>query len=426
MKRVLFCDAELVDPAAGTQTRGDLLVEGKTIIASGLGLADSAGEDVERIECGGQMLLPAVVDMHVYAPEPDAEHRETLDSLVVAAARGGVSDILLLPYADALPSKQTGSKGAVIHRAGALTSGLAGEHLAEMGLMGEKGARAFSNGRRAIASARVMRRAMAYASDLGGLVMHHAEDPDLAGDGVMHEGLLSARLGLAGIPAAAETIMIARDIHLASLTGAHYHAQQISCAGSVEIIRRAKQDGLPVSCGVSVHHLLLDENDIGLWRTFLKLSPPLRTRADREALVKGVAERVIDVIVSGHDPQDQETKRLPFAEASYGSIGVETLLAGALTLGQNTGIPAVVLLAALTSQPAALIGLEARHLGAGAPANLTLCANGGQRPLNAAALYSRAKNAALDGMLLHGEILAAMIEGKLVFRKKGAKRGGDA
>ncbi|MFD0935890.1 amidohydrolase family protein, partial [Methylobacterium trifolii] len=243
--------------------------------------------------------------------------------------------------------------------AAAITKGLAGREMTEFGLLQEAGAVAFTDGLRAVTNAQVMRRALTYARDFGALVMQHVEEPDLVGEGVMNEGELASRLGLAGIPREAETVMLERDIRLVRLTGARYHAAMISCADSVEIVRRAKDAGLPVTCGVSVNNLVLNEGDIGHYRTFCRLSPPLRSEADRHAVVAGLNAGVIDVVVSDHNPQDVETKRLPFAEAADGALGIETLLGASLRLVHTGDVSLMRLLAALTANPAGILGRAA-------------------------------------------------------------------
>lgn len=417
-KAIAFHNALLALPGAKSPKRGDLLVQGGKIAALGAGLfvREKPPAGAEQIACEGALLLPGVMDMHVYAPNVGADHRESMESLSQAALAGGVSDVLLIPDGNAAAGGSSG--GLQPHHAAALTRDLAGEGLAEMHLALEAGAVAFSNGRKAVAHSQVMRRAMGYAAALGKPVLHHVEAPDLAGEGVMHEGALAAQLGLAGIPAEAETIMLARDIALARLTGVKYHAQQISSAASLEIIRRAKQEGLPISCGTSIHHLLLDETGIGLWRTHYKLSPPLRGRADRLALVEGLKEGLIDVIVSAHDPQDEEAKRLPFASAKAGAVGVETLLPAALALCEQ-GVALGRLLDALITRPAAILGLPARTLAVGQEANLVLCRQE-SFPLEAATLHARCKNTPLDGLLLHGRVLLTLIKGKVIEGKSHA------
>jgi len=259
-----------------------------------------------------------------------------------------------------------------------------------------------------------MRRALTYARDFGALILHHTEDPDLVGSGVMNEGELATRLGLPGVPREAEIIMLERDLRLVQLTGARYHAAMVSCATSVALIERAKAEGLPVTCGVSINNLTLNETDIGDYRTFLKLSPPLRSEEDRLAVVDALARGVIDVVVSDHNPQDVETKRLPFAEAADGAVGLETMLSAGLRLVHAGHISLAGLFAAMASRPAALLGLPAGRLAVGAPADLILLDPDEPYVLDKANLHSRSKNTPFDEARLEGRVLKTFVAGRKV------------
>jgi dihydroorotase len=253
--------------------------------------------------------------------------------------------------------------------------------------------------------------------------MHHLEDPDLAKDGVMNEGEVATRLGLRGVPAAAEIIMLERDIRLVELTGGRYHAGQISCRASLDIIRTAKLMGLPVTCGVSINHLTLNENDIGPYRTFFRVKPPLRAEEDRAAMVRALAAGEIDVVVSSHDPQDADTKRRPFAEAADGAIGLETLLAAGLRLHHNGEIGLMPLLAAMTSHPARLLGLPSGRLQKGAPADLVLVDLAQPWVVDRAQLRARSRNTPFDESKMQGRVLLTMVAGNPVYEYAGAERG---
>jgi dihydroorotase len=302
-----------------------------------------------------------------------------------------------------------------VHPMAAMTKGLLGEEMTEIGLLSEAGAIAFTNGKRSLANAKIMRNVLSYAKDFGALIIHHVEDPALAGDGVMNEGEISTRLGLRGVPAAAEALMLERDMRLVELTGARYHAGQISCRASLEIVRAAKSRGLPVTCGVSVNHLTLNENDIGSYRTFFKLRPPLRSEDDRMAMVEGLASGDIDVIVSAHDPKDADVKRRPFAEAADGAIGLETLLGAALRLYHNGSIALITLLRAMTTNPAGLLGLERGRLTKGAPADLVLIDLDTPYVVEPDRLRSRSKNTPFDGARLEGRPILTFVAGRPVY-----------
>jgi dihydroorotase len=301
-----------------------------------------------------------------------------------------------------------------VHPMAALTKGLKGQEMTEIGLLKEAGAVAFTDGDKAVANAQVVRRAMSYAKLFDALLVQHAEEPALA-SGVMHEGELSSRWGLPGIPAAAETIMIERDLRLMELTGGRLHIAQISCEASVEIIRAAKNRGLQVTCGVSAAHLQLNELDIQGYRTFFKLSPPLRSEQDRQALVAGLADGTIDVIVSGHDPQDADVKRRPFEEANFGAIGLETLLAAGLALVHSGDVPLARLLDTMTHVPADLLDLGTGRLAAGLPADLILIDTDMPWQLKPEALKSVSKNTPFEDRRFQGRVLRTIVGGRMVF-----------
>ena len=305
-----------------------------------------------------------------------------------------------------------------IRPAAALTKGLQGGEMAEIGRLKEAGAIAFTDGARSVTNAQVMRRALTYARDFDALIIHHVEDPDLVGQGVMNEGEFASRLGLPGIPREAETVMLERDIRLVRLTGGRYHAAMISCADSAEIVRAAKARGLPVTCGVSINHLALNENDIGDYRTFLKLSPPLRHEDDRQAMIEALADGTIDVIVSDHNPQDVENKRLPFAEAADGAVGLETLLSAALRLVHSDRISLPKLLRALSTKPAEILGLPGGRLAVGAPADLIVFDPDAPYVLDKRQLKSLSKNSPFDEARLEGQVTITMVAGRVVFQRE--------
>ena len=423
--RRAYVNAHLVDPAQGFDGKGGLIVADGRIIAAGPKVkASSAGTGTPVVDCKGKLLCPGLIDMRVFTGEPGNEHRETLASASEAAAAGGVTTMIVMPDTDPVID-EAAIVDFILRRArdtalvrvapmAALTKGLGGETMTEIGLLKEAGAVAVTDGRRAVANAAVFRRALAYARDMGMPVVQHVEEPALS-KGVMNEGEISARLGLPGIPAAAEAILLERDVRLVELTGAAYHAAQVSCAASLDIVRRAKDRGLPVTCGVSVNHLVLNEHDVGAYRTFFKLSPPLRTEEDRKALVEGLADGTIDVIVSSHDPQNADTKRLPFSEAEFGAIGLETLFSAALGLHHNHGVPLSRILAALTLGPARILGLEGGRLEPGAPADFVLADPQHSWRVEETELRSRSKNSPFEHQTLSGRVLETVVAGRSVY-----------
>jgi dihydroorotase len=426
-----YVNARLVDPASAYDGPGELLTQDGLIVDAGARVFGGGYPDgCEIIDCGGQALSPGLIDMKVFTGEPGAEHKETLESASQAAIAGGVTTLITMPNTDPVIDdislveflKRRPRSGALInvHPMAAATRSLKGEGMSEIGLMRQAGAVAFTDGDRSIANAVLMRRILSYASRFGALIVQHVEEPALADGGCMNEGETATRLGLAGIPAAAETIMLERDMRLVELTGARYHADQISCAESVEIMRNAKRKGLRVSCGVSAAHLVLNETDIGSYRTFFKLSPPLRREEDRQALVAGIADGVIDVIVSGHNPQDQESKRLPFAQAATGAVGLETLLSVALTCYHDGVVSLCGLLARLTLNPALLLELPGGRLSKGHPADLVLFDPGKTWMVTADKLRSKSKNSPFEDRHLQGVVTRTVVAGETVFQREPA------
>jgi dihydroorotase len=302
-----------------------------------------------------------------------------------------------------------------VHPMAALTRGLKGEELSEFGLLSEAGAVAFTQGRASLRSAQVMRNALTYARDFEALVACATQDADLARAGVMNEGETATRLGLPGIPREAETIVLGRDLALARLTGGRYHAAQLSCAPALDAIRRAKDEGLQVTAGVAIAHLSLNEIDVGAWRTFFKMSPPLRSENDRHACVEALADGTLDVIVSAHDPQDVEGKRRPFEEAADGAIGLETLVSVGLRLVHSGDVSLLRLVDAMSTRPAALLGLEAGRLTPGAPADLALIDLDRPWVVAEEALHSRARNTAFEGARLTGKVVRTLVAGRTVY-----------
>jgi dihydroorotase len=310
-----------------------------------------------------------------------------------------------------------------VHVMAAMTKGLKGQEMTEIGLLQRAGAIAFTNGKSSVASTRIMRNVLLYAGDFGALIVHHTEDPHLSEGAVMNAGEVATRLGLPGVDKTAETIVLERDVRLVQLTGGRYHAAQISCAESLAVVRSAKVRKLPVTCGVSINHLTLNENDIGPYRTFFRLRPPLRSEEDRSAMVRALAAGEIDVIVSSHDPQDADTKRHPFAEAADGAIGLETLLAAALRLYHGGEIGLMPLLKAMTAHPARLLGLPSGRLEKGAPADLILVDLAQPWVVDKAQLRARSKNSPFDESKMQGRVLLTMVAGNPVYEYAGAERG---
>ncbi len=424
--RRAYTNARILDPATGADIQGDLLTNGKVIADFGPNLFPHAPpEDVDVVDCGGHCLAPGLVDMRVQLHEPGQEHKGTLESAGRAAVFGGVTAMVCLPNTN--PAIDDGSIVEFVARKarklglskvyayGAVTKGIQGGELAEMGMLARAGAVAFTDGDHAVANAQVMRQALTYAGTFGLLVVQHPEEPALAGDGVMNDGELASRLGLAGIPRQAEVIMVERDIRLVEMTGSRLHFSHLSTAEAIDAVRRAKARGLPVTCDTAPPYFALNENAIGDYRTFAKLSPPLRTEADREAVVQGLSDGAIDAISSDHLPQDEDSKRLPFAQAAPGGIGLETLLAVTLELVHGGHLPLLKALELVCSAPAKLLGLPVGRIKKGGPADLVLFDLSRGWKIDADKLRSKSKNSPFDGRPVQGRVLRTVIDGRTVF-----------
>jgi dihydroorotase len=426
MSRPLIVEhARIVDPASGFDAVGALHIENGHIAHIAAGAAKSFPLGVDRIDATGLVLAPGLIDMRVFTGEPGWEYRETLASAGEAAAAGGVTSFLLMP--DTLPVIDDGALVDYIVRraranakvnvlpAAAITKGLRGEEITEFGLLKEAGAVCFADGRHSVQSSALLRAAFTYAANFDMPVVHHLVDAGLIGEGVMNEGYFASVLGLKGIPVEAETIPLARDLQLALLTGARYHAAQISTANSVSIMAEAKRHSAKVSCGISINNLALNENDVGAYRTFFKLSPPLRSEDDRQAVIEGLRVGTIDVIHSDHDPQDTEVKRQPFAEASNGAIGLETLLAAALRLVHSGDVELITLLRAMTQRPAEILGLPSGRLTIGAPADFILFDLDYPWQVTESQMRSRSRNLSFEGARLAGKVMQTYVGGQKVF-----------
>lgn len=423
-RAILVENARIIDPSSNTDFKGYLLAVDGLIAEIAPGAPKSVPEGCERINARGNVVAPGLVDIRVFTGEPGREYRETLASASAAAAAGGVTTFVVMP--DTQPAIDDGALVDFLIRRGkatakvnvlpaaAITKGLRGEEITEFGLLKEAGAVCFSDGRQSIQSSAMLRAAFTYAANFDMPVVHHVCDLALTGEGVMNEGLLATGLGLRGIPLEAETIPLARDLQLAELTGVRYHAAQVSCGKSLSLIAAAKQVSQRISCGVSINNLALNENDIGSYRTFFKLSPPLRSEDDRQAMIEGLRNGTIDVIHSDHDPQDSEVKRQPFAEASNGAVGLETMLAVALRLVHNGDVDLITLLRAMTSRPAEILDLNAGRLSVGAPADFIVLDPEYPWVVEESAMRSRSRNTAFEGARLSGKVLNTFVAGRLV------------
>ncbi len=427
MRPLVLANARIVDPSRGLDAIGTVVIEDGRIAAAGAdAMNQGAPEGAETIDCRGLLVIPGLVDACVHVGEPGAEHRETIASASRAAAAGGVTSIVTMPDTDPVIDDvalvefvlRAARDTAIVnvHPAAAVTKRLAGQEMTEFALLREAGAVTLTEGRRTIASSLVMRRALAYARDFGAVVAHETQDPHLGSSGVMNEGLFASWLGLPGIPREAEAIPLERDLLLARLTRGAYHAAKISTAMSAAAVARARADGADVTAGISINNLALNEVDVGEYRTFFRLAPPLRAEEDRLAMIEALRDGTIDIIVSSHDPQDVDTKRLPFEEAAAGAIGLETLLAATLRLHHSGDVPLIRLVDALSTAPARRFGLDAGSLRPGSPADLAIVDLDQPWVVREADIVSRSKNTCFEGALLQGKVLQTLVAGRTVFK----------
>jgi len=416
--KTAYINARLLDPTSGLDSPGGVLTDGETITDFGPKLFNKKPpKEAEVVDCGGKCLAPGLVDMRIEIGN--------LAATVGAAVSGGVTSAVCLPNTDpviddmsvvefvALRARKQGM--AKIYPYGAVTKGLAGKELAELGLLAESGAVAFSDGVHAVADTQVMRRALSYASTFGLMIVQHPEDPSLAAGGVVTAGETATRLGLFGIPTEAEVIMVERDLRLCELTGGRLHIAHVSTGAAIEAVRRGKDRGVNVTCDTAPPYFALNETAIGDYRTFAKLSPPLRSEDDRQTVVQGLKDGTIDAIASDHTPRDEESKRLPFAQAAPGGIGLNTLLAISLELHHNGHMDLLDVLKLITSSPADLMGLKAGRLEKDGPADLVLFDPDEGWKVDADALPGKAQNSPFDGRPVQGRVLRTVIDGRTIF-----------
>ena len=423
---VAYVNARLLDPASGLDCRGALVTEGPRIAELGPEvLADGTPEGLSVVDCEGHCLAPGLVDMRVHLREPGEEHKETIQTASWAAAAGGVTTLVALPNTEPVVDDVAGVE-FVARRArevklvkvftyGSVTRRAEGKELTELGLLAEYGAVAFTDGLTAVADANVMRRALSYARTFDVMIAQHPEEPALA-RGVMNEGELATRLGLTGSPAAAEVIMLERDLRLVELTGGRYHAANISTQAAIARIAEAKARGLRVTCDTAPHYFTLNENAVGDYRTFAKVSPPLRSESDRRAVAEAVADGTIDSIASDHSPHDQDSKRLPFHLADFGIVGLESLLPLSLELVHKGEMALLDLLACLTYRPAEICGLTAGRLAQGGAADLVLFDL--ERPwrIDPEGFRSKSKNSPFDDHPVQGRVLRTIVDGRTIYQ----------
>lgn len=423
---LFFRSARLIDPATGVDSTGNLLVEGGRITALGADIGAPHGCEVVQAE--GAVLAPGLVDLRVKTGEPGHEHKETLATASEAAAAGGVTSFVCMPdtspaidtvaLVDFIIRRAGGEAKVRVYPAGGLTAGLAGVQMTEIGLMHEAGAVMFTNGDQAVADAGVLRRAMQYAGAFDALIAARADTHALTRGAIMNSGAFAGRLGLRGAPPEAEWIAIERDLMLAEATGARVLIDTVSTARGLASAVAARRRGVRACIAVAAYSLFFNEIDIGDYLTYCKVFPPFRTEADRQALIEGLVRGEIDAVVSAHDPQPPENKRLPIAEAAYGAVGLETLLPALLSVASEAGTPLVTALRPVTSGPADLLGLPQGRLAPGAPGDLVLFDPEAPWACRREDLHSRSKNSPFDGRRLFGRVLRTVVAGRTVFARR--------
>jgi len=429
MNEKILINARIIDPSQKMDEHGSVIVgENGKVKAIGKDVKKSISSSAEIIDLKNNILIPGIVDMKAFVGEPGYEYKENFRTLSQAALAGGVTSIVTMPNTKPLIDnvsmvdfiiRRGRDKASVnLFPSATLTREIEGKQMTEFGLLSAKGIIGFTDVVKAIQSTETMAKIMDYASDIGVLIMQHAEDYELSKNGCINEGEVSTRLGLQGISYIAEKIIIERDLSLLSEFPCRYHINQISSKESLEVIKRNKESGLSFSVGVSINNLSLNENDIGDFKTFLKVSPPLRLEEDRLAMVRGIKSGLIDVIVSDHTPEDEEGKRLPFAQAATGAIGIETLLPLALEMYHNESLPLVKIIETLTINPAKILRINKGTLKKGSDADICVFDLDAPSLIKADLLKSKSKNTAVEERKVQGRILMTFLNGELAFKSQ--------
>jgi len=427
MKKKYFINANIIDPYNSLNETGGLIIDENGKI-EGVGKKVNTNNIPSRekvIDLKGKHIFPGLVDMRVFVGEPGFEYKENFRTLSEAALSGGVTSVVTMPntnpvidnvsIVDFLRRRGRDKSKINIFPTAALTVNTEGENMTEFGLLQGKGIIGFTDGIKTIQNPRIMNRIMNSASDLNSLIIQHAEDAELSKDGMINDGIIATKLGLQGIPVSAELLILERDLTLLEYNNCRYHISQISSASSVEIIRKRKKK-VNFSCGVSINNLSLNENDIGDFKTFLKLSPPLRTEDDRNALVQGLVDETIDVIVSDHKPEDEENKRLTFAQAETGASGIETLLPLSLELYHNGSVNLETIIKALTSSPAKILKINKGNLSIGNDADFCIVDINKPWVVRKEKLISKSKNTPIEDKKLQGKVMNTFVNGEELFK----------
>ena len=427
MKEKILINARIIDPSQKMDEKGSIIIDDKgKIKAIGKNIKESDATSAEVVDIKNYIVIPGIVDMKAFVGEPGYEYKENFRTLSQAALAGGVTSVVTMPntkpiidnvsMVDFIIRRGRDKASINLFPCASLTRGIGGTEMSEFGLLSSKGIIGFTDVVKTVQNTETMARIMDYASDIGVLIMQHVEDYELSKNGCINEGEVSTRLGLEGISYIAEKIIIERDLSLLNEYPCRYHINQISSKESLDVIKKNKEKGLKFSVGVSINNLSLNENDIGDFKTFLKLSPPLRLEDDRIELVKGIKSGLIDVIVSDHTPEDEEGKRLPFAQAATGAVGIETLLPLALEMHHNESLPLMKIIETLTINPANILKLNKGSLKKGSDADI--CVFDLEKPwvVNGDELKSKSKNTSIEGRTLQGKVQMTFLNGEVVFK----------
>ena len=428
MKEKILINAHIIDPSQKMDEKGSIIIDEKgkiKMIGKNVKKSDTISS-VEVIDLKNHIVIPGIVDMKAFVGEPGYEYKENFRTLSQAALAGGVTSVVTMPntkpiidnvsMVDFIIRRGRDKASINLYPCASLTREIGGKEMSEFGLLSKKGIIGFTDVIRTVQNTETMAKIMDYASDIGVLIMQHVEDYELSKNGCINNGEVSTRLGLEGISYIAEKIIIERDLSLLSEFSCRYHINQISSKESLDVIKKNKEKGLNFSVGVSINNLSLNENDIGDFKTFLKLSPPLRLEDDRTSLVNGIKSGLIDVIVSDHTPEDEEGKRLPFAQAATGAIGIETLLPLALEMYHNDSLELTKIIETLTINPAKILKINKGSLTRGSDADI--CVFDLDKPwvVNGDELKSKSKNTAIEGRKLQGKVLMTFLNGVLMFK----------
>ncbi len=403
----------------------DILIQNSIIALIDKSISSNA-RNLRVIDCENLFISPGIVDMRVNLGEPGLEHKETIKSACMAAASGGITSMICMPNTtpaidqpaiiQSIQRKAREVSLSKVFCTGCITRGFEGKEITELQLMNESGAVGFTDGNKSVANARVMKRALNYVKSFDGLIIQHAEEPELSNNGVANEGEFSTRMGLAGIPSYSEAMIVERDLWLVQDTKCRYHVSHISTKETVEIIRKAKKKGIPITCDTAPPYFLLNELSLENYRTFSKLSPPLRTEDDRKEIIKGITDGTIDAIVSDHCPQDQDAKRLPFNQAEFGGVGLETLLPMTLNLVKNEDLNLVSAISLITKNPSDILGLDLGKIEIGSEADLIVFDPEKPWKVKPEKFYSKSKNSPFDSILVEGKNLMTFVRGRLVYK----------